>query len=154
MQSSFSSSVFSKQDHERLVERINALTPDKKPLWGKMNAAQMLAHCQEPLKIMLGDVQGKRTILGILFGGWARRKFSGPAMFDKNLPTDKTFVITNARQLDEERGKLLALLERTVQRGSAVVSQDPHPFFGVLTAQEWDTIQSKHLDHHLRQFGV
>jgi hypothetical protein len=30
----------------------------------------------------------------------------------------------------------------------------PHPKFGPLTAQEWGKLGYKHLDHHLRQFGV
>ena len=29
-----------------------------------------------------------------------------------------------------------------------------HPFFGPLTSAEWDRLQWKHLDHHLRQFGA
>ncbi len=34
------------------------------------------------------------------------------------------------------------------------LSKDPHPFFGNLNSEEWDTLNWKHLDHHLRQFGV
>jgi hypothetical protein len=29
-----------------------------------------------------------------------------------------------------------------------------HPFFGKMSAKEWATIAHKHMDHHLRQFGV
>jgi hypothetical protein len=29
-----------------------------------------------------------------------------------------------------------------------------HSFFGRLTAQAWAILMYKHLDHHLRQFGV
>jgi hypothetical protein len=29
-----------------------------------------------------------------------------------------------------------------------------HPFFGPMTAEEWGIISYKHLDHHLKQFGV
>jgi hypothetical protein len=28
-----------------MVDRVNKLTPESKPLWGTMNVAQMLAHC-------------------------------------------------------------------------------------------------------------
>ena len=37
---------------------------------------------------------------------------------------------------------------------TGVVTQDPHPFFGRMTGEEWDRLLWKHLDHHLRQFGV
>jgi uncharacterized protein DUF1569 len=29
-----------------------------------------------------------------------------------------------------------------------------HPFFGPMTAKQWAVIAHKHIDHHLRQFGV
>jgi hypothetical protein len=35
-----------------------------------------------------------------------------------------------------------------------VLTSAPHPFFGPMTQQEWETLMWKHLDHHLRQFGV
>jgi len=31
---------------------------------------------------------------------------------------------------------------------------NPHPLFGAFTSQQWGQMQYKHLDHHLRQFGV
>ena len=36
--------IFSKEGTARTLSRINKLTPDTSPKWGKMNAAQMLAH--------------------------------------------------------------------------------------------------------------
>jgi Protein of unknown function (DUF1569) len=48
----------------------------------------------------------------------------------------------------------LAFVERAGKVGLAGITQHPHPFFGELTPEEWDILQSKHLDHHLRQFGV
>jgi len=29
-----------------------------------------------------------------------------------------------------------------------------HPFFGKMTAKQWGILAHKHVDHHLRQFGV
>jgi hypothetical protein len=29
-----------------------------------------------------------------------------------------------------------------------------HPGFGRMSARDWDVLQYRHLDHHLRQFGV
>ncbi|NND11366.1 MAG: DUF1569 domain-containing protein, partial [Flavobacteriaceae bacterium] len=31
---------------------------------------------------------------------------------------------------------------------------EPHPSFGYYTKDQWGKTQYKHLDHHLRQFGV
>ena len=37
-------SVFNAADVAELIDRINKLTPQSTPLWGKMNVGQMLAH--------------------------------------------------------------------------------------------------------------
>ena len=41
-----------KQD---IIARINKLTPQSQRQWGKMDVAQMLAHCQMPLGVATGD---------------------------------------------------------------------------------------------------
>ncbi len=41
--------LFTPVENQEMVDRINAITPDTKALWGKMTVAQMLAHCPEPL---------------------------------------------------------------------------------------------------------
>jgi len=38
--------------------------------------------------------------------------------------------------------------------GKARCARHPHPFFGSLTPHAWSRGMFKHLDHHLRQFGV
>jgi LPS sulfotransferase NodH len=47
-----------------------------------------------------------------------------------------------------------ALIERFAAAGLAGCTMHPHSFFGRLTPQEWAVLMYKHLDHHLRQFGV
>jgi hypothetical protein len=150
----FPSSIFSKQDHERLVSRINALTADTKPLWGTMTAAQMLAHCSMPLGIMLDEVKLQSSWLNLFIGKILRGRLLGASPFQKNSPTFKEAVITDERSFDTERAKVLRMLDRALNGGAAVITKDKHPFFGVMNVQEWDTLQSKHFDHHLRQFGV
>jgi len=31
---------------------------------------------------------------------------------------------------------------------------DKHPFFGPMSTEDWDRLNWKHLDHHLRQFNA
>ena len=52
---------------------------------------------------------------------------------------DKTMVIDSINKL-----------------GSLLVDHDckHHPFFGKMSAKEWAILAHKHIDHHLRQFGV
>ena len=37
--------IFNKQDSLEIIERINKLSPSTPALWGKMDVAKMLAHC-------------------------------------------------------------------------------------------------------------
>jgi hypothetical protein len=48
--------LFNEFDKLELIERINKLTPDTKPEWGKMNVSQMLEHCTVSVKLALGEI--------------------------------------------------------------------------------------------------
>ncbi|MFI5198339.1 MAG: DUF1569 domain-containing protein, partial [Thermoanaerobaculia bacterium] len=72
----------------------------------------------------------------------------------KNAPTDPTFVIAGARDFEKEKARLLAIATRFASSGPAAVNGRIHSFFGVMTGDEWGVLMWKHLDHHLRQFGV
>ena len=148
------SSLFDPEQSYALVARLRSLRPDQAPLWGKMTPGQACAHAQFPLKIALGDLTWRRTWIGRVFGGLAKRLLLAPKPFGKNAPTDPRFVVKDGRSLDVERDALIALVQRFTAAGPEGMRKDPHPFFGPLTPAEWDTLQWKHLDHHLRQFGV
>lgn len=133
--------------------RLASLRADTHPQWGKMTCAQMLTHCQRPLRVAAGELELKRGLVGKLLGGWAKKKFVvGDAPFGRNSPTDPAFRVQDARDFDAERATLVDLVRRFGEQG--VATRDPHPFFGPLTPQEWDRLMAKHLDHHLRQFGA
>jgi len=146
-------SIFNRADNREIIHRIEKLTPTTQATWGKMTVAQMLAHCQQPLKVSLGDTKGKQSLIGKLFGGFAKKQLMGEKPMKRNLTTDKTFAVRETRDFNEEKQKLIRLIER-FEAGPAVLSKDPHPFFGKLTEEESDRIIWKHLDHHLQQFGV
>ncbi len=148
-------SLFITSDNQEIIVRINRLTANSKAEWGKMNVGQMLTHAQRPLRVALDELKLKRTLVGILFGKMAKKKLAnGEEPFSKNLPTDKNFVVAGQRNAEEEKKKLVDLIRKFSQVGPAGLSREPHPFFGHMTTQEWDTLMWKHLDHHLRQFGV
>jgi hypothetical protein len=147
-------SIFNTSDNQEFIQRIHKLTPETQALWGKMNVSQMLYHCARPLQAATGELKVKRGLVSFIFGKMAKKKFTGEAMFTKNLPTDKRFIPTNTPDFNEEKKRLTDMLNKFLQTGKGIISDEPHPFFGRLTADEWDIIQAKHLDHHLSQFGV
>ncbi|HEU4950342.1 MAG TPA: DUF1569 domain-containing protein [Holophagaceae bacterium] len=147
--------LFDPADLARLLRRIQALGPDSPRRWGSMDAAQAVAHCADALEMALGDRRPPRALLGRLIGRWIKPLALRPGEpMRRNSPTSRELVVTEARDLEDERARLLERLGRIEARGPAGCSDHPHPFFGPLTGEEWGVLMHKHLDHHLRQFGV
>lgn len=134
-----------------LIARINKLHAGSPALWGKMTVAQMLAHCQAQLRVALGDEKLKHSLLGKLLGGWAKKKLLEEKPFSKNLPTAPSFVIRHQPEFEKEKNNLIGMITRF---NASTITKDPHPFFGKMTVEEWSSGTWKHLDHHLKQFGV
>ena len=67
--------LFDKDTYTEITGRINALTFQSQRQWGKMNVAQMLAHCKEAFKVPLSDKKMPRSILGLLVG-WMIKKIT------------------------------------------------------------------------------
>lgn len=147
-------SLFDTPVTHKIIERINKLSPGTKPLWGKMRVEQMLAHSQTPLHIALGEKKFKGGLMAFLFGKIGKRQLVKDEPFKKNLPTAPSFIVRDNRNFEEERNRLIELVNRFSKEPTQDLDTRPHPFFGHLTAEEWNTLQWKHLDHHLRQFGV
>lgn len=147
-------SLFDREECERILERVARLRADSPRGWGTLDAARMLAHCQAPLRVALGDLNLRRGLVGILFGKLAKRQLLRDEPFKRGLPTAPEFKVAEARDFDRERDTLVELVQRFQRGGASALIDGPHPFFGPLTVEEWDTLQWKHLDHHLRQFGA
>ncbi|HSB93856.1 MAG TPA: DUF1569 domain-containing protein [Flavitalea sp.] len=141
-------------DFDGICQRIKSLSPASSRLWGKMSVSQMLAHCQRPFAAALGPGDTKRGIASYLFGPMAKRSFMGANEFRKNLPTAPAFKITHEPGFEEERAKLLDNVHQFLMIDKAKLSARVHPFFGPMSGSEWYELMYKHLDHHLKQFGV
>lgn len=146
--------LFRPTDAAAMVARIERLRPDSKAEWGKMDAAQMLAHCQVPLRVATGEKKLAHNLIGKIFGRMAKKKLMRPGNFKEGMPTHPDFRIKDAREFEREKSELLRLVRAFETGGPAVLTREPHPFFGPMTQAEWETLMWKHLDHHLRQFGV
>jgi len=140
---------------EEVKQRIGRLQPDSQRQWGKMNVAQAVAHCSGPMEWAVGDVNPPRMFAGRILGPLVKsRVLRDEAPMQRNSPTAKSIVVADQRDLDAERKRLCALIDRFATAGPEGCTTHPHTFFGQLTPEEWATLMYKHLDHHLRQFGV
>jgi hypothetical protein len=137
-----------------VIARIDKLQPTTPHQWGRMDVAQMMAHCSATLDVASGRTVLPRMFIGRVLGPFVRPGFTNNKPFSKNGPTDKSFVIADTRDFALEQEQLKTRVQQFHQGGEALCTKHPHSFFGPLTPQEWATGMYKHLDHHLRQFGV
>jgi len=146
--------LFEAATAEEVRERLAQIRPDSGRLWGKMSPAQALAHCSAAMEVSVGLKFPPRSLIGRLFGRRAKSSLLSEKPVPHNLPTDKSFVVKHERDFVAERQRLRGLIDRFAAGGPAGCTKHPHSFFGPMTPQEWAALNYKHLDHHLRQFGV
>jgi hypothetical protein len=143
--------LWQEERRRELRDRISRLTPETKGLWGRMNASQMVAHLVASVRMATGDLptQSKRTPLR---HPPLKQLIIYVLPFPKGTPTARELQPV-PRPWHVEVDELRALLDRFAMRdrnGSWPV----HPVFGPLSARGWGVLAYRHLDHHLRQFGV
>lgn len=144
-------SLFDPTTYKETKTRIQALQPDSAASWGKMNVGQMVTHCQFPLKVALSDKPRKAKWNPIM--RLFKKSLYNDKPWRKNLPTAPEAKITDSRDLDLEREKLLSMVDAFYNKREQKEWQ-PHPMFGHFTHEQWGQLEYKHLDYHLGQFGV
>ena len=139
---------------DEILKRIEKLNANSQPKWGKMDVAQMLAHCSSFQNIAMGYSVPPRGLLGLLVGRFAKPIFYNDKPLPQNMSTIPTIIISDKRDFELEIEKLKQLIKTFQKNGPMTSTSHPHPFFGKLTSDQWGKGIYKHLDHHLRQFGV
>lgn len=147
--------VFHASVANQLASRFDQLTEGAIAQWGKMNAGQMLKHIADNAEMEFGDAPLGRRFIGRLFGKMVLKKIvKDDDVLDKNNPTHPNFVIKDAVDFESEKARAIQLVERLGEVEGSTFETRVHPFYGKMQAKEWSIWIYKHLDHHLRQFGV
>ena len=146
------SSIYNQNDNALLLSRINKLTPESKPLWGKMTVDQMLKHTEAAMAVAFSEKELKVNFIMKLLGKMLKNKVFNND-FGKNSPTAPEFVFTANYDFEKEKAVLIEKLSRFAE-GEKSITLTKHPFWGKMTPEDWDKLMWKHMDHHLRQFGV
>jgi hypothetical protein len=146
--------IFDKETSKEILNRINKLTPETQRKWGKMDVAQMMAHCYEGLLMVTGEKKMPRVFIGRLIGALMKPLVLSEKPFRRNSPTAPGLIIADAREFEKEKELLTAKIKSITSSGKTITTTHPHPFFGKMNPDEWGISVYKHLDHHLTQFGV
>lgn len=138
-----------------LIERVKGLTGDETPSWGKMNVNQMVSHlvqagempfvasAPEHSNFMSRNVL-KQLVLYVL-----------PIPKEVKTPPEMNQQENGRKPQDFESDKAL-LINAINKIGTLPLDHKclAHPFFGAMNAKQWSVLASKHINHHLTQFGV
>ena len=147
--------VFDIAVSKELIARINQLNKDTKPLWGKMTAAQMLAHCSVTYEMVYTKKHKRPNFLTrIVLNMFVKPMVVGTKPYPKNGKTAPHFLITDTRDFEQEKKYLIDFIEQTQGLGEGYFKNKVSLSFGRLSISEWNTMFYKHLHHHLTQFGV
>lgn len=147
--------LFNEKECEETIARINKLTPETQHLWGKMDVAQMMAHCNVAYELVYTDKHPKpKGFQKFMIRLFAKNIVVGPKPYKKNTRTAPMFVIADQRDFENEKKRLIEYLKKTQQLGAEHFNGKESRAFGPLSTHEWNTLFSKHLNHHLAQFEV
>jgi hypothetical protein len=147
--------IRNESDRHQLIDRINKLSGIESPLWGKMNVNQMVSHLVQggglPFEASMPDRSTAlyRSIVKplILYVMQMPKEVKVSADFDQQA---------NGRrpgEFEADRELLVSSLNKLGEL-SADYKCQYHPMFGSMNAKEWALLVHKHVDHHLKQFGV
>ena len=148
--------VFDAKDAQEYINRINNLTPETQRKWGKMSVDQVLAHLNVAydLTFTLEKFPKPSFIAKFLLSRFVKPKITNEIPYKQSLPTSPAFIIADERNFEEEKAKLIGNIQRVQQLGREAFEGKENINFGKMTAQCWNNMFAKHLNHHLEQFGV
>lgn len=149
------SNIFTADVSADIIRRIEKLSPTTAPLWGKMNAAQMLAHCNVTYELVYENKHpAPGFFLKLMLKTFVKKAVVTEVPYPKNSRTAPAFLITTEKDFEAEKKRLIAHIQKTQQLGEGHFDGKESISFGKLSKAEWNVMFYKHLDHHLSQFGV
>lgn len=141
---------------ENILIFLDKLSPDSKPLWGKMSAQRMVEHLTDSLKIATGENPQKIEI--------EEEKIPRMLLFldsDKEMAQNVQVSFANENEILRNEEIELAIDEfvETYIHFEELYEENPdmtqiHPFYGPLNFNQWQKLNAKHLTHHFKQFQL
>jgi hypothetical protein len=138
----------------RCCERIANLDPNAAPKWGHMNARQMICHLNDSFRVAAGGKYAspatnlfKRTVFK-----WVALRT--PVPWPAGVPTRPEIEQGRGGTRPAEWESDCAQLRAAIHAFNVRTEFAAHPIFGRMSRGEWMVWGYRHVDHHLRQFGV
>ena len=148
--------IFDAKTAQNYIDRINNLTPETQRKWGKMTVDQVLAHMNVAYSFIFEPHKNKKPgfFMKWILQNFVKKKVVSEEPYKISMPTSPVFIIADHKNFEEEKKKLIGNIQRVQQLGKEAFEGKENTSFGKMTAQEWNNMLAKHLNHHLEQFGV
>lgn len=148
--------IFTSEVAEKVIARINQLTPGAQPQWGKMSVDKMLAHLNVAYETIYepGKHPAPNFLMKPILRFLVKPVVTGDKPLKKNSPTAPYFIISSDKDFAAEKARLIEFIRKTQQLGEQHFDGKASLGFGVMNKTQWNNMLYKHLDHHLTQFGV
>jgi len=75
------STLFNPADRKNVLDRLGKLQAGATRQWGKMDAAQMCAHCATAMEMATGDAPRQQKLIGRILGPFFEGRLLGPEPF-------------------------------------------------------------------------
>ena len=135
---------------QELIDRLERLSPEAKPLWGKMTAPQMVAHLADWMRMAKGQLKAAPKNRALRFPPMKQLAIYW-LPFPKGVPTAPELISRKPLGWTVE----CAAVRQHVQGFENLPTRWPeHPVFGKMSSKAWCVLGYRHMDHHLRQFGI
>lgn len=147
--------IFTPEVTSEVINRINKIEPTTKPQWGKMNASKVMSHLCVSYEMAFEDIHKKpNAFVKWLLKSFVKKGVVNEKPYPINGKTAPAFIIVEEKDFETEKARLINYIKKTQELGSTYFDNKESNSFGNLTTQEWNNLFYKHLDHHLKQFGV
>lgn len=140
-----------------LIKKLDLLSCEQTPLWGKMSAQHMVEHLALTLQVSNGKLtvecinapEKLATLRKILLSERPLPKgFINPVIGEGLFELKYNSLEESILALKNE----VVDYEKFFEANSSVLLI--HPIFGPSNKSEWDIFHRKHFTHHLKQFGL
>lgn len=144
------------KDCAEILVRLEKLQVGNKAKWGKLRTQEVLAHLTDPIRCVLGEKECEPLNNPVLKGPVGKMMLRY-LPWPKGAPTSKSFLpgtgLSDPGQFENDKQQLVLTIQRFVSTPEHFQFK-ANPVFGLLSKKDIGRLYWRHLDHHLKQFGV
>lgn len=145
--------IWEGDEADRTLARVDRLRPDAAGRWGRMRAPEMVVHLADQMKLGMGEIPCEPEG-GLLSYSPLKQLIIYWVPWPKGAKRPAAIDDPEPGEWERDVADLRDTLARLVEHERAGKPYAIHPGFGRLSRRAWGVLTARHLDHHLRQFGV